>query len=91
MQALPLDVLKLDQIFFRDKRNEQRTQIIVASVLQMAKHLEMITAAEGIESEEQVRGLMEMGGCDYIQGYYYSMLLPAEEFEQKYLADLPER
>lgn len=91
MQALPLDVLKLDQMFFRDKRNEQRTQIIVVSVLQMAKRLEMITAAEGIESEEQVRGLMEMGGYDYIQGYYYSMPLPAEEFEQKYLADLLER
>lgn len=90
LQALPLDVLKLDQMFFRDKRNEQRKQIIVASVLQMAKRLEMITVAEGIESEEQVRELMEMG-CDYIQGYYYSMPLPTEEFEQKYLADMPER
>lgn len=86
LQALPLDVLKLDQMFFRDKRNEQRKRIIVASILRMAKSLEMLTVAEGIESEGQMRELTEMG-CDYIQGYYYSRPLPAEAFERKYLME----
>lgn len=86
LQALPLDVLKLDQMFFRDKRNEQRKRIIVASILHMAKNLEMLTVAEGIETAGQMQELTEMG-CDYIQGYYYSRPLSARLFEEKYLAD----
>ena len=38
--------------------------------------LELSTVAEGVETEEEVGLLSEMG-CDYIQGYYYSKpLLP---------------
>lgn len=85
LQALPLDILKLDQMFFRDKTNEQRKHIIVASILNMARQLHMVTVAEGIESAEQVRELTEMG-CDYIQGYYYSQPVTADEFEMRYLS-----
>lgn len=84
LQALPLDILKLDQMFFRDKTNKQRKHIIVANILKMAKQLQMVTVAEGIESAEQVRELTDMG-CDYIQGYYYSQPVSADEFEMRFL------
>lgn len=84
LQALPFDILKLDQMFFRGKTNQQRKHIIVANILKMAKQLHMVTVAEGIESAEQVRELTEMG-CDYIQGYYYSQPITAVEFEMRYL------
>lgn len=87
LQALPLDILKLDQMFFRDKTNERRKHIIVANILKMARQLRMVTVAEGIESAEQVRELTEMG-CDYIQGYYFSQPVTADEFEMKYLEEL---
>lgn len=86
LQALPLDILKLDQMFFRDKTNERRKHIIVANILKMARQLRMVTVAEGIESAEQVRELTEMG-CDYIQGYYYSQPVTVDEFETKYLVE----
>jgi EAL domain-containing protein (putative c-di-GMP-specific phosphodiesterase class I) len=37
--------------------------------------------AEGVETEEQLKILRE-GGCDLVQGYYFSRPLPPEEFEQ---------
>lgn len=84
LQALPLDILKLDQKFFKNTQDEQRKQIIVANILKMAKQLKMLTVAEGIESAEQAAQLSKMG-CDYIQGYYYSKPLPADIFEGQYL------
>lgn len=84
LQALPLDILKLDQMFFRDRRNEGRKRIIVASVLEMARKLDMMTVAEGIETAAQADELCAMG-CDYIQGYYYSRPLAAVDFEDRYL------
>lgn len=86
LQALPLDILKLDQMFFRDRRNEERKRIIVASVLEMARKLDMVTVAEGIETAAQAEELCSMG-CDYIQGYYYSRPLSAVDFEDRYLKD----
>ena len=41
-------------------------------------------AAEGVETEEQISALLEMG-CVYVQGFYYDRPLPADVVEQKYL------
>ena len=46
----------------------------------MAHNLEMDVVAEGIEDQEQVEMLKNMG-CDLIQGYVYSRPLPVGEFE----------
>ena len=35
--------------------------------------------AEGVEQADQVRRLRQIG-CDYVQGFYYSKPLPAEDF-----------
>ena len=47
--------------------------------MQLAKMLNLKTVAEGVETKEQMERISELGG-DYIQGYYYSKPLPAEEF-----------
>ena len=39
----------------------------------------MRVVAEGVEEASQVQCLRQIG-CDYIQGFYYSKPLPAEEF-----------
>lgn len=86
LQSLPLDVLKLDRNFFYGTQTSKRNQIIVSSILQMARLLGMHTVAEGIESKAQVVSLGQMG-CDYIQGYVYSRPLPAAEFMRQLLED----
>lgn len=82
LQRLPLDVLKLDRQFFYGSNSEERSVTIISYVLQMAQALGMETIAEGIELQEQVEALKQMG-CDYIQGYIFSKPLPAEEFEER--------
>ena len=68
--------------------NKSRHDIIVKSVLQMAKRLGIRTVVEGVETLEQVEELRKMG-CDYIQGYVYSMPLPEEEYEGMLISGMP--
>ena len=43
-----------------------------------------VVIAEGVEEEEQVRFLTEMG-CDFFQGYYFDRPMSVDDFEMKYL------
>ena len=44
----------------------------------------MKVVSEGVETQEQVDFLTEVG-CDMVQGYYFARPMPADEFEEKYL------
>lgn len=73
-----LDLIKLDMGFLKSFTATSRE--IMRSTVNMAKHLGIRTLAEGVETEEQVRFLREIG-CDMMQGYYYSKPLPPESME----------
>lgn len=81
LRQLPLDILKLDRMFFNDPLNQVRGQIIISCILKMAKQLEITTVAEGIETLEQAEKLKALG-CDYIQGYVYYRPMPQNDFTQ---------
>ena len=49
----------------------------------MAKKLNMQVVAEGVETESQFLSLAGLG-CEYFQGYYFSVAIPPEEFESRY-------
>ena len=66
--------------------DEKRSEVILDSVITMAKKLGMTVIAEGVESREQMEFLSSMG-CDIFQGYYFSVPLPPDEFERKYMKD----
>ncbi len=79
LQRLPLDILKIDQSFISrihlepaDNRN------IVEAIVSLAHKLHLTVVAEGVETAEQHRVLLEIG-CDFGQGYYYSPPVPAQE------------
>lgn len=87
LKNLDFDVLKLDGAFFsNEEMNNARENVIVHSVVDMAKALEITTVAEGIETEEQLEFLRTIS-CDLIQGYVFSKPLPVSQFEKLYEAE----
>jgi EAL domain-containing protein (putative c-di-GMP-specific phosphodiesterase class I) len=82
LKDVKADALKIDMSFLQEIRNNERNRIILQSVIRLAYSLGMDVITEGIETEEQLRILSEMG-CEYFQGYYFSRPVPVEVFEQK--------
>ena len=81
LSDMPVDVLKMDMKFIRNIEHSETDRRLIMLVLDLAKYLKVLVVAEGVETEEQLAFLQE-GGCDLIQGYYFSRPLPAEEFEE---------
>ena len=86
LKDIAVDVLKIDMKFMSDTEIPGRGETILASVVNMAKVLEMPVIAEGVEKESQVRFLKNIG-CEYVQGYYYAKPMPAEEYEKMLFRD----
>ncbi len=82
LKDMPLDVLKLDAEFFSGDLNNSRGEIVVSEALKIAKNLEMLTVAEGVEAKAQVDFLAK-NGCDMIQGFYFARPMPRDEYATK--------
>ena len=85
LATLNFDILKLDMKFIREMDTNQKTRKMVDIVADIAKFLGTPLVAEGVETKEQVEYLKGRG-YTYIQGYYFSKPLPAEEFAAKFIA-----
>jgi diguanylate cyclase (GGDEF)-like protein len=81
LKDIPADVIKLDKEFLNTTQNNEKEGIIVHSVIDMAKKLDMVTVAEGIEDAQQSDLLRSMG-CDIVQGFYYARPMPEHEYRQ---------
>lgn len=75
------DYLKLDREFLASVEDDKRGQIVISSVVRMARELEMPVVVEGVETEQQ-KDFVSKIGCDYIQGYFFAKPMPAEEYEK---------
>jgi diguanylate cyclase len=78
LRDLPIDRLKIDRSFVRDLARDDDATAIVRSTVAMGHALGLTLVAEGVESEEVMLRLAEMG-CDSAQGFYVCLPLPAEE------------
>tara|TARA_R110002096_G_scaffold429592_4_gene642604 strand:- start:1740 stop:4511 length:2772 start_codon:yes stop_codon:yes gene_type:complete len=81
LEKMPVTTLKIDKYFIHKLANSERDEMIVQSTIALAEGLGFDIIAEGVETEQQLIKLMDMG-CDYCQGYYFSEAIPAEELEQ---------
>ncbi len=81
LREMPVDVLKLDKGFLDDCSGDDssREKRIITHVISMAKDLEIIVLAEGVETAQQKEFLKE-SHCDMIQGYYYAKPMPTDQF-----------
>jgi diguanylate cyclase (GGDEF)-like protein/PAS domain S-box-containing protein len=85
LKRFTVDKLKIDQSFVRDIVSDQEDAVIVQTIIQMAKSLNLKTIAEGVENKEAL-DIVESFGCDEVQGYHYSKPIEASDFEAFYHA-----
>ncbi|MDY0249456.1 MAG: EAL domain-containing protein [Pseudomonas sp.] len=70
LKTLSLDKIKIDKSFVQDMLDSEDNAIIVKTIIQLSKSLGMQVIAEGVETLEQERFIIELG-CDEGQGYLY--------------------
>lgn len=70
-----VDILKVDRSLIRNIDTDRNNAVLIESVNLLANQLGLDVIAEGVETEEQLNQLKEMG-CRYIQGYYISKPAP---------------
>ena len=75
---IDVDAIKIDRSFVSMLPGDTRSKVLVESILNIAKRLGLSVIAEGVETAEQGRSLMEMG-CNIAQGYYYSKPVDFDE------------
>lgn len=81
------DIIKIDQVFIKGLSQNSAIDSVIKSMIKLANQLKMRVIAEGVETHEQVEHLRGLG-VRYIQGFYYSEPLPAEDYLLKLTAQM---
>jgi diguanylate cyclase (GGDEF)-like protein/PAS domain S-box-containing protein len=71
LRSFPFDKIKIDRSFVAGLERQQDSAAIISAVLSLGRDLGMKTTAEGVENDEQLRLLQNLG-CKEIQGFFYS-------------------
>jgi diguanylate cyclase (GGDEF)-like protein/PAS domain S-box-containing protein len=78
LRAFPINIVKIDQSFIRAIGTEQEDTAIVAAVIALGTNLGLNVIAEGIETEQQLAALRQLG-CPYMQGYLFAHPTPIDQ------------
>ncbi|WP_198411887.1 putative bifunctional diguanylate cyclase/phosphodiesterase [Microvirga flavescens] len=85
LRTHPIDQIKIDRSFIAELTSNDDDNAIVRAMLSLARSLGIETVAEGLETEAQLRCL-QMLGCEYAQGFYFSRAVTADEAEAYFRA-----
>ena len=86
VSSLPLDALKVDRSFIFNLSTNEKSKILVSIIVEITRLLNAKCIAEGVETDEQLKLLKEMG-VELIQGFYFSPAIPTDAFFEKYLKE----
>ncbi|MDO7906395.1 EAL domain-containing protein [Paenibacillus sp. JX-17] len=79
LDEMPIDILKIDQIFIRHS-NLPKKQAIISNIIAIANNLDLDVVAEGVETREQIDFLLSRG-CRVMQGFFYARPMPPEQLD----------
>ncbi|MGA2551322.1 MAG: GGDEF domain-containing phosphodiesterase [Burkholderiaceae bacterium] len=80
LRRMPLDELKIDQVFVRNILNIESDRQITKSVIDLSHTFGLEAVAEGVESREVMDLLINEYQCDILQGYFFSKPIPVGKF-----------
>ena len=78
LKRLPIGMVKIDQSFVRDMLLERDNKSILDGVLWIMRQLQRSVIAEGVETLEHARALMDLG-CELAQGYGIGRPMPTDQ------------
>lgn len=78
LSELPIDTLKVDRCFVSRLPDDRSGRTLVSTIISLARAFRMTVVAEGVETEQQIGELWNMG-CDEAQGYLLSPAVPFQE------------
>ncbi|MDR3578427.1 MAG: EAL domain-containing protein [Oryzomonas sp.] len=81
LKTFPITVLKIDRSFVRDLAHDSGDRAIAQSIVALARNLNIVTVAEGVEYYEQQTILQELG-CTNLQGFLYSRPQPGDHIPE---------
>lgn len=81
LRNLPISVIKIDRSFVMNLVNDLSDQQLVGTIVLMAHNFKCSIVAEGIETVEQAKLLVQMA-CNEGQGFLFSKPIPKNEFEE---------
>lgn len=90
LKKFPVDKLKIDGCFIRDMMKSETEHSIVKAIIAMADSLRLELIAEGVEDEEQLQSLLDLG-CKEVQGYLFSRPLPPQQAEEVWISGQDKR
>jgi len=79
LQRFPLNELKIDRLFIANLLRSRGDVQIVRSVIDLAHNFDLKAVAEGVEDEQTLLLLRQLG-CDMVQGFWFSRALSGEAF-----------
>jgi diguanylate cyclase len=80
LSEFPVDSLKIDRSFIGHLSDQPQSQVVVATIIALARAYGLRTVAEGVETIQQLE-ILDALGCEQSQGYLHSPAVPADEFE----------
>jgi diguanylate cyclase (GGDEF)-like protein len=80
LQRMPVDILKVDRSFIAALGENPQSQDLLEAIVGVGRSLSLKVIAEGIETEEQLRTVVELG-CEMAQGFLTGRPVPAEVIE----------
>ena len=86
LNKFPADLLKIDKSFVDDMNKDDSSKQYVAAIISIGHIMGLDVIAEGVEEEEQLASLKDIG-CDYIQGFIWGRPLPMNEAERLVMSE----
>lgn len=80
LRMFQFDKIKIDRSFVKELNTRSDCAAIVCAITSLARTLNIVTTAEGVETDDQYL-LLRAAGCSLAQGYLFSRPVPVAELK----------